>query len=97
MLRRALITYGLLCLVVAVALLASGSTVWVAVDLLVNGVILVGALAVERGRYRPRIAAASGPWELTGERFVDPASGHLTEVRYNRATGQRMYVDLSAE
>ncbi len=97
MLRRALIAYGLLCLVVAVALLASGATVWVAVDLLVNGVIIVGALAVERGRYRPRIDAASGLWELTGERFVDPASGHLTEVHYNRDTGQRVYVDLSAE
>ncbi len=97
MLRYALIAYGVLCLVVAVALLAVGATVWVAVDLIVNGVIIVGALAVERGRYRPRIDAASGPWELTGERFVDPASGHLTEVRYNRDTGQREYVDLSAE
>lgn len=97
MLRRALIVYGVLCLVAAVALLAVGATVWVAVDLIVNGVIIVGALAVERGRYRPRIDSAAGHWELTGERFVDPASGHLMEVRYNKDTGQREYVDVSVE
>lgn len=97
MLRRALFAYGVLCLIVALALLAVGATVWMAADLIVNGVIIVGALAAERGRYLPRINAMSGAWESTGERFVDPPSGHLMEVRYNRDTGQREYVDLSAE
>jgi hypothetical protein len=38
----------------------------------------------------------SGQWELTGERFIDPTTKRLMEVRYNPATGQRAYVDVSA-
>ncbi|GAC1430295.1 MAG: hypothetical protein NVSMB65_03760 [Chloroflexota bacterium] len=95
MLRRALIAYGVLCLVVAATLLAVGAMAWVAIDLIVNGVLIVGALAIERGRYRQGSDMASGPWEPTGERFVDPTSGRLMEVRYNRDTGERAYVDVS--
>lgn len=96
MLRRAIIAYGVLCLVVA-ALLAF---VWhvalvVAVYLVVNGAIITGALLFERGRYRPQITRGHDEgWQLTGERFVDPTSGQLMEVRYDPATGQRDYVHV---
>ena len=96
MLRRALIAYAVVCLVVAATLLAVGALAWVAIDLVVSGGVIVGALAIERGRYRQRLDMASGPWEPTGERFVDPTSGRLMEVRYNRDTGERAYVDVGA-
>ena len=60
--------------------------------LLVNGLVILAGLAIERGRYHP--AAESGVWEPTGERFVDPGNGHLIEVRYNRESGARRYEDL---
>jgi len=97
MLRRALILYGLLCLALAVALLAAHAVVWVAADLLINGAIVVAALLVERRRYQPQIDSVAGRWQVTGERFVDPADGHLIEVHYNPDTGQRAYVDTSSD
>jgi hypothetical protein len=52
--------------------------------------ILVGTL-LER-RYRSTKNAAGTGWQSTGERFIDPTSGKLTEVRYNPQTGERAYV-----
>ncbi len=97
MLRRFLIIYGALCLVVAAALLVAGAVIPLAVDLAVGGVVVIAALIFERWRYTPRVDRAHGRWETTGERFVDPTSGHLVEVRYNKDTGQRDYVDTSRE
>ena len=34
------------------------------------------------------------PREATGERFLDPTTGRLMEVRYNPMTGQRDYVPV---
>jgi len=95
-LRGWLIAVGVLALVVAVLLLAFGWVVPLAIDLVVSSVVLVVALIFERRGYRPRVDRAHGRWEATGERFVDPTSGHLIEVRYDPATGQRDYVDLGA-
>ena len=97
MLRQFLIAYGVLCLVVAVALLVAGAIVPLAIDLGVGGVVVIAALVFERWRYAPRIDRTHGRWEATGERFVDPTSGRLVEVRYNRDTGQRDYVDTSGQ
>lgn len=49
------------------------------------------AVLLERWRYRRRTAAAEGPWEATGERFVDPESGQAMQVLYNPRTGERRY------
>ena len=59
------------------------------------GLFIVGALFIagtifER-RYRPK-PAPSASWEKTGERFVDPTTGKMTEVRYNPQTGEREYL-----
>jgi hypothetical protein len=48
---------------------------------------------VER-RYRGAKSAAA-TWPDTGERFIDPTTGRLTQVRYNPQTGERAY--LSAD
>lgn len=94
MLRRAVLAYGLLCLVIAaVLLIALHGLIVAAIYLGVNGALIVAALLLERRRYRPALDRTRGPWLPTGERFVDPASDQEIEVRYNPVTGQRDYVD----
>ena len=58
---------------------------WVAA----GAVLLVIALLVEHGRYRP--SGGEGPWVATAERFQDPASGQWIVVDYNPHTGERRY------
>ena len=58
-----------------------------------GGLLIVG-IAIERSAYRPKVDPTRGTWQMTGERFRDPASGHMMEVRYNPTTGQRDYVQL---
>lgn len=54
-------------------------------------VILLGALF--EGRYgRAQDKPSDAGWEATGERFVDPGSGEIVTVYYQRATGKRRYV-----
>ncbi len=97
MLRRFLIAYGVLCLVVAAILLVAGAVIPLAIDLALGGAVVIAALLVERRRYRPRIDSALGRWQDTGERIVDPSSGRLIEVHYNEDTGQRDYVDTGGQ
>ncbi len=64
-----------------------------ALELGVLGVILVLGAFFE-GRYRGRRSAIGADWQTTGERFVDPTSGRLTEVRWNAKTGERAYIEV---
>lgn len=94
MLRKAIIAYGLLCLLGAVILLfVVHATLSLVFYLAVNGVIMVGAMLFERERerYHARIDSTQGKWQPTGERFVDPATSQLMEVYYNPTTGERDY------
>lgn len=92
MLRVIVLVYGLLCVCGAiVVLLLTRSTPWFAVYLAVNGSLVVIAVLFERRRYRPRTDSTLGAWQRTGERFIDPTSGQLMEVFYNRTTGERDY------
>ena len=96
MLRRWLIGLGVLYLLGALLLFAAFGAVIPGIYLLVGGAVLLGGIVFERSRYRPRIDRERGDWQATGERFVDPSSGRLVDVRYNPATGQRDYVDAGA-
>jgi hydroxymethylpyrimidine pyrophosphatase-like HAD family hydrolase len=40
-----------------------------------------------------KASGLSAALQTTAERFVDPTSGKLLEVRYNPQTGERAYVD----
>lgn len=93
MLRRALIGYGVLAVLVAAVLLSAGAVVQLAVYLLLNGVVVLAAILFERSRYRPTLDPSARP-ERTGERFIDPVSKRLMEVRYDPRTGKREYVDV---
>ncbi|AIY41589.1 hypothetical protein LT85_2431 [Collimonas arenae] len=56
------------------------------------GLILLVAVLIERWRYTRRHTADEGPWQETGERFVDPESGRLMRVLYSPSSGERRYV-----
>lgn len=90
MLRRVLIVLG-------VAGLAGGAVcillaLWgPAIDLLAGAGVLLAALLLERWRYTRMVNRATGRWEATGERFVDPTSGKQVHVFYNSDTGERDY------
>ena len=54
-----------------------------------GGLILIGTLL--EMRYHSRRSTPGAGWQTTGERFIDPTTGQLTQVRYNPATGERAY------
>ena len=89
-----LVAFGVLCLVVAIILFAAKLAVPLAVYLTFGGLVLVVAIIFEHQGYRPPIDRAGGAWRPTGERFIDPTTGRLIEVRYNPSTGERDYVDI---
>ena len=95
MLRRWLIGLGVLYLAVGAYLVSIHVALALAIYLVVGGVVLAGSIVLERRGYRHRVDRARGRWQLTGERFVDPSSGRLMEVRYNPDTGERDYVDVN--
>jgi hypothetical protein len=96
MLRRAILAYGVLAIIVGIALVAAGAGAGVAIYVLVQGIVVIAALMFERGRYRPA-ATAGGEWQETAERFVDPSTGQLMKVRYNPQTGAREYVPVDTQ
>lgn len=97
MLRWVIAGYGLLSLIgAAVLLFVVHATLWVAMYLAINGLIVVSAVLFERQRYRARVDRSQGHWQPTGERFVDPTTARLMEVFYNPATGERDYREVSS-
>jgi ABC-type multidrug transport system fused ATPase/permease subunit len=98
MLCWAIIGYGLLSLIgAAVLLFIVHVTLWLVVYLAVNGLILLSAMFFERKRYHSQVDRAKGYWQPTGERFVDPTTGRLTEVFYNTVTGERDYREAARQ
>lgn len=94
MLRRLLLALGLLALLVAVVCLLQGRTdaaLWLAI----NGAVLTLGVLFERWRYRQTETGSEPRFVATGERFVDPESGALIEVRYDAASGERRYVRIA--
>lgn len=104
MLRAVILGLGVVLVVAAIALAAIGAAdpvalpppvaSIVAAELGIVGLlILIGTLLERRYRGRRSAPEAAG-WQSTGERFVDPTSGKLVEVRYNQQTGERAYIDV---
>ena len=98
MLRKALLAVGALYLIVALVLLATLEVSLALVAcLLISGAVLIASIIFEQHRYRRQVDRGTGTWQDTGERFVDPTTGRMMEVRYNPATGEREYVETTAE
>lgn len=91
MLRKTVIALGIAFLALAVYLYFQAGVTQAAIVLAVDGVIVMGGTIFERSRYAPKVDLRSADWRPTGERFVDPASGKLTEVYFNPTTGERDY------
>ncbi len=65
------------------------------VQLTLGAAVVLAGLLFEAGRYQSRHAERPGrQWQLTDEKFIDPASGHLMQVRFDPKTGERDYLDL---
>jgi len=92
-LRIALVIYALLYIVGGYFLVRNQNQgLLVGGYFLINGLVIIGALLFERGRYEPKFKTKDG-WETTNERFIDDISGKEMVVRYNRRTGERDYVE----
>jgi membrane protein implicated in regulation of membrane protease activity len=93
MLRATVIGFGILLMVAAAVLaVVLPLVMWpVAVELAIFGALVLIGTFFER-HYRTRHPSDSSQWQSSGERFIDPTTGKLTDVRYNAATGERAYV-----
>ena len=88
---------GVLLLVGAIALLVGGVLAVFLPQLILGGAFLIVALAIERWRYKPILAAGPDPrWVDTGERLVDPETGLLTAVYFDATKGERHYLAAPA-
>ena len=97
MFRRILIATVSVILVVAAIFLINSESRPAIIVLVFDCTVLLLGLVFERRGYRPKVDATRGIWERTGERFVDPESGVLTDVYYNASTGQRNYLPATQE
>ena len=93
-LRLGVLVFGGLLLVLALVLGTHPALWGVALYCAVYGLLIVGGIVLERSRYAPPVDRAHGPWQETGERFRDPTTGQMTEVRYNPVTGERDYASV---
>lgn len=97
MLAIALYVIGaILLLIAAVTLLVGGAFALFLPQLIIGGLFLIVALAIERWRYKPVSDQRPDPhWTDTGERFVDSETGVLTAVYFDSAKGERHYLAAS--
>ncbi|HVX03978.1 MAG TPA: hypothetical protein VHA71_02545 [Rhodanobacteraceae bacterium] len=98
MLAVALYLIGALLLLIAgVTLLVGGAFALFLPQLIIGGLFLIVALAIERWRYKPVQSQSPDPrWTDTGERFVDPETGVLTAVYFDPSKGERHYLAVKA-
>jgi len=97
MLMLALYVIGaILLLIAAITLLVGGAFALFLPQLVIGGLFLIIALAIERWHYKPVQSESPDPrWTDTGERFVDPETGVLTAVYFDAAKGERHYLVAS--
>jgi membrane protein implicated in regulation of membrane protease activity len=90
-LRGFVIAAGAILTFVGIALIVSGvhAPGWQA---LVTGLIVLVGTLFERWRYRRIEQPPKGPWQRTGEEFLDPSTGNHVEVMFDPRAGERRYV-----
>jgi hypothetical protein len=80
---------GMLVAVCGLVLWVSGGPVM----LLVFGVLMTVTAALEPIYGQANGKPANGNWQPTDEKFVDPETGRLVSVWFDRQSGERSYVD----
>ena len=93
MLRKLVLGLSLLVLCAGLLLLAVSPAN--AFPPLLFGALLLLGTAFERWRYKQPKAPGTARGVATGERFIDPETGALTEVYYDASTGERSYVKVT--
>jgi hypothetical protein len=94
-LRALVVVIGIALLVWAYILHAEGVPGQATLVLVVDGLLIVGAICFERKRYQPKVDTTKGNWTKTGEKFKDPTTGKDMEVVFNPDTGERDYIETS--
>jgi hypothetical protein len=91
MLRTVVVAGAAILTCVGIGLIACGvhAPGWQALS--IGVIVLIGTL-FERWRYRRIEEPPEGPWQRTGEQFIDPSSGKPVEVMFDPRTGERRYV-----
>ncbi len=97
MLRITLLILGSLLLLAAWVLASHPGLTPIVIYLSVDGIVILGGILFERHRYRPPLDRTRGVWQATGERFMDPTTGRLTDVYFNPDTGERDYREITSE
>jgi hypothetical protein len=92
-LRRAVLIFGCLLLVLGAYLCTKG-VVPGGIQTLVAGLLFILGTVFERWRYNNKNASSDGDWQATGERFVDPETGKNMEVWYDPRSGERQYREI---
>ena len=94
MLKKAVLVYAVVALAIALLLLSAGAFLPLGLYLVVNAVVVAGAILVARARYGVHFAWEQRQMEPTGERFIDPATGGSIEVMVDPKTGLRNVAPL---
>lgn len=93
MLRRAVLVFGCLLLVLGAYLCTKGVFSG-GIQTVVAGLLFILGTVFERWRYNNKNASSDGDWQATGERFVDPETGKKMEVWYDPHSGERQYREI---
>lgn len=95
MLRGFVIALAAASLLGAAAVMLFAPRLWpLAVEWVAFAILLSAGLFFER-HYRGAAARPKDVLQSTGEKFVDPSTGKLTEVLYDPKTGERIYREKS--
>ena len=96
MLKRILILAAAVFVIAGATLFFGNYYLWpIGSEWFMIGAIVLVAVIFESSHYRPKVDRGAPGWEKTGERFIDPTSGKLLEVRYNPENGERDYVEVT--
>jgi hypothetical protein len=91
-LRAAALGLGVALLIAAAVADISCSSI-AALRLAFPAVVMLGAVAFERWRYKRLSHECPGRgWVATEERFIDPETGQSVAVYYDPANGERRYI-----
>ncbi len=97
MLRLVAVVVGLAYLLAAAVVLSTHGSNILLIYLAVAGLLVLGSVFAWRRSAARTTDSDAGYWEMTGERFRDPSTGRMMEIRHNPVTGARDYVEVDEE